>query len=246
MSLLAIPGLADTLLFCMHASMAGYDIDEDRARSDFAALGCLYVGLVRVPSRWVYVLRHDGRNLIVGQGTRVTENFDPEELLADIDLLPTRTPHGLAPEGFADPLFTGMLHDIRGLVDPALEIDITGHSLGAETGLLLAAEFPGCSVYPIDPPTGASREYLAAIRQRAKRVVPYVRDRSFAWGWGVGLHFHQALPFIWERRGQLLEVNERTTMVNISIADHSLEGSVAAIVARKGASAAPVAAGAAQ
>jgi hypothetical protein len=226
--------LVDTLLLAMRASEAAYDIDETRARADFAALGCAYVGLVRVPSRWVYVLRRDGRNLIVGQGTRVTSDFDEEELLADIDLIPTRTPHGLAPDGFAGPIFSGgFLRALKSLVDPALPVDMTGHSLGAETVQLLAPEFPGCSVYPIDPPTGASHEYLAAIRGAAARIVPYVRDRSFAWGWGVGLHFHQILPFVWQRQGKLLQVTERATVVNISVPDHSLDGSLAAVAALK-------------
>lgn len=225
MSLLDLPGVRAELLLCMRASLCAYDISELQARRDFEALGFVYVGLAQVPGRWVYVCRRDGWNWIIGQGTRVTANFDPEELWDDVWLLPTRTPYGLAPDGFYDPL-QSLLHDIKSMVDPALPVILTGHSLGGESALLLASEFPGCRCYPISNPTGTSREYLHAIK--AERLVPYTRDRDFAHGWGVGLSFHQQLPFLWRSTAGIAEVTSRSTIFNLSLQDHSLEGSIAA------------------
>lgn len=229
MSLLDLPGAREELILAARASLCAYDIDETKAKQDFTALGFTYVGLARCGNeRWVYVCRRDGWNWIIGQGTRVTENFDPEELWDDIWLLPTKTPLGLAPDGFYDPL-QQMLAQIKAMIDPALPVLLTGHSLGGETALLLAAEFPGCRCYPISNPTGTSREYLHSIQ--AERIVPYVRGRDFAHGWGVGLHFHQQLPFLWQPpKGPMAEAVSRSTIFNFSLADHSLEGSIGALL----------------
>lgn len=228
--------LVSSLTLASKLSSAAYDIDEARAKADFEALGCEYVGLASEPARWVYVLRSPASNpifgacnIIDGQGTRVTENFSAEELLCDVDLIPVRTPWGLAPNGFYSPAMR-LLPKIVPLLNPSLPTVAIGHSLGAETVQMFGPELPGMSIYPIDPPTGASHEFISALRTRSKVVVPYVRERSFAWGWGVGLTYHQCFPFVWQRNtGQIAEVTERSTAVNISEPDHDIETTIATL-----------------
>jgi hypothetical protein len=211
MSLLDVPNLVTNLVLMTRASIEVYTKDLSARRAALEAMGFVWRGVVQVPGRDVTVVRWGDKNLSITQGTCFTQDNDPREVLADLELFPWRSPWGtVLPHGFGAVL-PDIVPKIHALGDPSLPWHHTGHSLGGQTAQLIIdpALLPG-TAWAINPPTGASNEHWRRVHSDPRNTnIVLVNEREFAHGYGVGLDWHQDIPFLWLHHGELRESTGR-------------------------------------
>lgn len=241
-----ISAIADILLLARLSALE-YSVDEDWVAAGVNALGLGFIGQVGSDECQALVAdwpmgsssakrdspNSETRAVVCFRGTQVLENTSLPEIGDDLDLhrLPAPSGVGFVHRGFWAPL-AALWPRIAALLPAGASPIYTGHSLGGARAHLASALLSGEAI-TFGAPKAADAAFWAYLYPTDRPPLRIVHEEDFAPGWSPLLPWstHPAGAIGWLHSGRLYRVSARTTWINESVLDHSIDRYVAALAA---------------
>ena len=164
------------------------------------------------------------------RGTQVTQNTSLPEIGDDLDVhdMTSALRAGQMQAGFAGPLLA-LWPQIKAVLPIGRRLTFTGHSLGGVRAQLAAGLFGGDAV-SFGAPKGADDFFWKEGAEAGATWLRVVHEEDFAPGWSPFLPWTTQPPgdIAWLHNSRLYRVAQRTTWINESVADHSVDKYVSA------------------
>ena len=226
-----ISAIADILLLARLAALE-YTTDAAPIADGVNALGLGFVGQVGSDECQALIADWGGRVVVCFRGTQVLENASLPEIGDDLDTHRLQGPGdvGFVHRGFWQPL-AELWPRIVALLPPGPSPIFTGHSLGGVRAHLAGAILPG-EVVSFGAPKGADAAFWAhAYPDSRPQPLRVIHEEDFAPGWSPFLPWSTQPPgdIGWLHSGRLYRVPTRTTWINESVPDHSVDRYVTAL-----------------
>lgn len=219
-----ISAISDLLLLARLAALE-YTVNVDQIAQGVNALGLGFIAQVGSDECQALVADWNGRPVVCFRGTQVLQNTSFPELGDDLEVHRMGSPiGGTVHVGFWRPL-AALWPEIAAVL-PSVPPVFTGHSLGGVRAQLAPALLPGRPTETVSfgAPKGGDSAFWQALGTRPS-FARIVHEEDFAPEWNPLLPWstHPQVDIGWLHNGRLYRVPQRTTWINESIADHSVD-----------------------
>ena len=226
------------LLRLAKLSAAAYLMSETEVQAATEILGYTYVARIASDECVAVIVTEDDEAVVAFQGTRFTQNTDPNEIWDDLDDNAVDLgPEGKVHKGFYAPMLE-IWPDVVSAIPPGIsKLTLTGHSLGGVRAnlALYLAKARGFDVVAVSygAPKGGNSTFWERIGAKPIRVV---NRYDFAPLWPpLDYRWTQPEPMVWlNKAGQMEMVVGWHGMVP-SVGDHSIDKYIASLEAMTGA-----------